>query len=326
MSVEKMNADDVVVFPKTKTGKEMSWRRSKENLANTINEFIITPTKEGVSFNKKQRLEEDMLTGKKAKTLFYKPSYSSGNGTNEIRDLLGGRYFDNPKPVELIKDFIAIASREGIILDFFSGSATAAQAVMELNARDQGNRRYIMVQLPEETDISSEASKAGYKNICEIAKDRIRKAGERIVEQYQSSPGIESLDIGFKVFKLADTNLKEWDEETIDIEKELLDLVEPLKEGRTQEDVVYEILLKYGIDLIVPIEVKQIASKTVYSVGNGHLLICLDQEVSIEQIEEMAKFQPARIVFYDEGFKNDTVRTNAQQILKRFGVKDIRVI
>ncbi|WP_040209109.1 site-specific DNA-methyltransferase [Neobacillus jeddahensis] len=326
MSVEKMKTDDLVVYPKTKNGKEMSWRRSKENLANTINEFIITPTKDGVAFNKKQRLDEDMVNGKKAKTLFYKPSYSSGNGTNEIRDLLGGRYFDNPKPVELLKDFIRIAAREGIILDFFSGSATAAQATMELNAVDKGKRRFIMVQLPEMTDKSSEAYKAGYKNICDIAKERIRRAGKKIVEEHQASNGNDSLDIGFKVFKLSNTNLKEWNEESLDLEKELLDIVEPIKAGRTQEDVVYEILLKYGIDLNVPIDITNIAGKTVYSVGMGYLLICLDYELTLEQIEEMAKRNPARIVFYDEGFKDDTVRTNAQQILKRYGVDDIRVI
>ncbi|MGO0715569.1 site-specific DNA-methyltransferase [Bacillus subtilis] len=183
-----------------------------------------------------------------------------------------------------------------------------------------------MIQLPEITDEKSEAFKAGYKNICEIGKERIRKAGKKIIDELKDDKTRRDLDIGFKVFKLDETNLKMWDEESIDLENTLLDIVEPIKEGRTQFDVVYEILLKYGIDITVPIEELIIANKAVYSVGMGYLLICLERDLSLEQIEEMAKQQPARIVFYDEGFKDDTVRTNAQQILKRYGIEDIRVI
>ncbi len=183
-----------------------------------------------------------------------------------------------------------------------------------------------MVQLPELTNEKSEAYKAGYKNICEIGKERIRRAAELVLEENKNNKEKENADLGFKVFKLDDTNLKLWNEETTHLEETLFDLIDPVKEGRTQEDVVYEILLKYGIDLTVPIEEKMIASKTVYSVGMGYLLVCLDRDLTLEQIEEMAKNQPERIVFYDEGFKDDTVRTNAQQILKRYGIEDIRVI
>ncbi|MEW4308042.1 site-specific DNA-methyltransferase [Rossellomorea marisflavi] len=232
--------------------------------------------------------------------------------------------FDSPKSTEVIKELLKMLSDDNAtVLDFFSGSSSTAHAVLKLNAEEQAARKFIMVQLQEPTDEKSDAYKAGYKNICEIGKERIRKAGEKIKTQHALT---DELDTGFKVFKLDETNLKIWDEESLNLEKDLLDLIDPVKENRTQEDVVYEILLKYGIELTVPIEEKIIASKNVYLVGMGYLLICLEQNLELDEIEEFAKLSPARIVFYDEGFKDDTVRTNAQQILKRYGVHDIRVI
>jgi adenine-specific DNA-methyltransferase len=258
---------------------------------------------------------------------YWDSTATNKQGKKRILELFGENYFDTPKPVPLIERMLQIASnKDSIVLDFFSGSATTAEAVMKLNSEDGGKRKFIMVQLPETCDKKSEAYKAGYANICEIGEERIRRAGQKICEKNADKEGIEQLDIGFKVFKLDETNLKIWNEESILIEKDLLDLIEPVKEGRTQEDVVYEILLKYGIDLTVPIEETKIAEKTVYSVGMGYLLICLERDLTLEQIEEMAKQQPARILFYDEGFKDDTGRTNAQQILKRYSVQDIRVI
>ncbi|HDX9538234.1 MULTISPECIES: site-specific DNA-methyltransferase [Bacillus] len=258
---------------------------------------------------------------------YWDSTATNKQGKKRILDLFGENYFDTPKPVSLIERMLQIASDRGsIVLDFFSGSATTAEAVMKINAEDGGKRKFIMVQLPEICDVKSQAYKAGYVNICEIGEERIRRAGQKILEEHQNKEGIEQLDIGFKVFKLDETNLKAWDEESMDLEKDLLDLVEPVKQGRTQEDVVYEILLKYGIDLTVPIEETSINGKSVFSVGLDYLLICLELDLTLEHIEEMAKKQPARIVFYDESFKSDTVRTNAQQILKRHGVEDIRVI
>jgi adenine-specific DNA-methyltransferase len=234
---------------------------------------------------------------------------------------------DSPKPIKMIKDFLGWFTEDGdIILDFFSGSATTAHAILEINAERNEKRHFILVQIKELLKENSEAFKVGYQNICEIGKERIRRAGQKIVEENKDKEGIENLDIGFKVFKLDDTNLKVWDEDSADLERDLLDLINPIKEGRTQEDVVYEILLKYGVDLTVPIEETKVVDKVVYSVGMGYLLICLERDLTLEHIEEIAKKKPARVVFYDEGFKDDTVRINAQQILKRYGVEDIRVI
>ena len=208
LNITRQASDDYEVYPKTVDGKEMSWRRSPEFLLKTKDEFIITKTNNGISFNKKQRLEDDIRRGKKAKTLFYKPEYSSGNGTSLIKELFNGRLFDNPKPLTLIKDMLSIGSSNNvdmdddtslisseespIILDFFSGSATTAHAVMQLNAEDGGKRKFIMVQLPEVTDEKSEAFKAGFKNICEIGKERIRRAGKQLLKTtIQTGGGME---------------------------------------------------------------------------------------------------------------------------------------
>ena len=206
LNITRQASDDYEVYPKTVDGKEMSWRRSPEFLLKTKDEFIITKTNNGISFNKKQRLEDDIRRGKKAKTLFYKPEYSSGNGTSLIKELFNGRLFDNPKPLTLIKDMLSIGSSNNvdmdddtslisseespIILDFFSGSATTAHAVMQLNAEDGGKRKFIMVQLPEVTDEKSEAYKAGYKNICEIGKERIRRAGKQLLKTTIQTGGV----------------------------------------------------------------------------------------------------------------------------------------
>lgn len=333
MDVVKRNESDYIVYPKTKDGKEMSWRRSPETLRSSLDEFIITPTKDGIAFNKKQRLDDDMRFGKKPKTLFYKPEYSSGNGTSLVKNLLGDRIFDNPKPVSLIKDFCSIGSKEGIILDFFSGSSTTAQAVMELNSEDNCNRKYIMVQIPELFNEKSIASKKGYKNICEIGKERIRRAGDKIKEVNKDKVGIEDLDIGFKVFKLDSSNINRWDSSyEQDLEQNLLSSIENIKEGRNEEDILYEVLLKYGIDLNVPIEEHDINGKKVFDIGFGAIITCLDDNLTLDIVEGIGRLKEeldpdvCRVVFMDNGFSSDSVKTNAVQILKKFNIEDVKSI
>jgi adenine-specific DNA-methyltransferase len=317
---------------KTPSGKiidppEKGWRWSKETLEEKISTGEIIFNKDETSIIRKIYLKN--LEGRAPETIWFgKEVGTTREGNKVIKELFDNTLpFDTPKPVELIKRAIQLSNeKDGIILDFFAGSSTTAHAVMELNAEDNGNRKFIMVQLGEETDETSVAYKTGYKNIAEIGKERIRRAGKKILKDNQDKDNIGSLDTGFKVFKLDDTNLKLWDEESLDLEKDLLDMIDPVKEDRTQEDVVYEILLKYGIDLTVPIEQTSVLGKKIFSIGMGFLIICLERDLSLNHIEEMSKLKPARIVFYDEGFKDDTVRTNAQQILKRYGVEDIRVI
>ena len=251
--------------------------------------------------------------------------------SNELKALGMGGYFDYPKPVGLIKYLVrATTDQDDLVMDFFAGSSTTAQAVMELNAEDGGNRRFIMVQIPEPIDEKSKAYQDGFKTITDIGQERIRRAGQKIAADLQEKDNGMQIDIGFKVFSLDETNLKLWDQETDDLEGELWQQVEPIKEGRTEEDVVYEILLKYGIELTVPIEKELVDDYPVYVVetGTSSLLICLARDLSLEFIDTLANnYQHCkRMVFYDEGFQNDTVRINAQQIFKRNGIEDVRVI
>jgi adenine-specific DNA-methyltransferase len=240
-----------------------------------------------------------------------------------------------PKPVSLIKflvNTITYFDKDAIVLDFFAGSATTAHAVMQLNAEDGGNRRFIMVQLPEPTDEKSDAYKAGYKNISEIGKERIRRAGEKIKEENKDKENIENLDIGFKVFKLDTSNIRKWQPDYDNLEQSLMDYVDNFVEGRTELDVVYEIMLKYGLDLTYPVDEFTIAGKKVYSIGYGMLMICLDNEITTEvakgiltKIKELSP-ESSRVVFKDNGFKSDSNKTNIKEILKSGGIEEFITI
>ena len=225
--------------------------------------------------------------------------------------------------LKIMIEMVQVSSNE-IILDFFCGSATTAHAVMQLNAEDSGNRQFIMVQLPEPCTEKTEAYKAGFKTIADIGKERIRRAGEKIPST------IENLDIGFKVFKLDSSNIKPWDADFDNLEDTLLNIVDNIKEDRSEDDVLTEILLKNGLDLTVPIEVHQVNGKTVYAIGFGALVVCLADDISLEVVEGIghlkAELAPEvmRVVFKDSGFKDDVVKTNAIQILKQFGIDDVK--
>ena len=240
--------------------------------------------------------------------------------------------FDFAKPMELIKYLISIVNnnQDIYVLDFFSGSATTAHATMQLNAEDGGNRKFIMVQLPEPTDEKDEAYKAGYMNICEIGKERIRRAGENIKEE----KGLEAqnLDIGFKVLKLDTFNIRKWQLDYDNLEQSFLDYTDKYVEGRAELDVVYEIMLKYGLDLTYSVDEFVIADKKVYSIGFGMLMICLDNEITtevakgiLEKIKELAP-ESTRVVFKDNGFKTDSNKTNIKEILKSGGIEEFITI
>jgi adenine-specific DNA-methyltransferase len=240
--------------------------------------------------------------------------------------------FDNPKQLSFMKRIISIFDKDSVVLDFFSGSATTAHAVMQLNAEDGGNRKFIMVQLPEPTDEKSEAYKAGYKNICEIGKERIRCAGEKIKEENKDKENIENLDVGFKVLKLDTSNIRKWQPDYDNLEQSLLDYVDNYMEGRTELDVVYEIMLKYGLDLTYPVDEFTLAQKKVYSIGFGMLMICLDDEITTEvakgilgKIKELSP-ESSRVVFKDNGFKSDSNKTNIKEILKSGGIEEFITI
>jgi adenine-specific DNA-methyltransferase len=240
--------------------------------------------------------------------------------------------FDNPKPTKLlthlIKPILSKIENE-IILDFFSGSGTTADAVMQLNAEDNGNRKFIQVQLPEIVDDKSEAYKAGYKTITEIGKERIRKAGKKIAEENPDK--VKNLDLGFKIFKLDSSNIKGWDGNPDNLEQSLFDTQDNIKTDRTEEDVLFEILLKYGLDLTLPIEEKIIEGRKVFNVGLGALFICLADDINSKVAEgigawkQLVNPETCRVIFKDSGF-TDVEKTNAVQTLKRFGIHEIKSI
>lgn len=245
----------------------------------------------------------------------------------------GKNPFETPKPVRLIKRILQVSTDNEepyIILDFFSGSSTTAHASIELNSSDKGNRKFIMVQLPELTDEKSEAYKAGYKNICEIGKERIRRAGDKIVSENKDKEGIENLDIGFKVFKLDSSNLKSWDSSIDNLEQNLLDMESNLKKDRTNEDLLYEILLKSGVELTAKIEEIKVGYNTLYNIGQGALLACLDDKITQDVIDEIPKhkspFMDTKVIFKEAGFMSDAAKINAVQNLKQFKIEDVRSV
>lgn len=235
--------------------------------------------------------------------------------------------FDTPKPTKLIKQIAYISCAENdIILDFFSGSATTAHAVMKLNAEDGGHRKFIMVQLPEKTDEESEAYKAGYKNICEIGKERIRRAGRKIKEDAGLTAPTD-LDIGFRCLRLDSSNMENvyyTPEKTQ--QQDLFSLVDNVKPDRTPEDLLFQVMLDLGVLLSSPIEVKEIAGKKVFNVADGFLLACFDHDVTEETVKAIAQMKPYYAVFRDSSMANDSVATNFDQIFETYSPETVRKV
>ncbi|WP_198403145.1 site-specific DNA-methyltransferase [Faecalibacterium prausnitzii] len=249
-------------------------------------------------------------------------------GAKDVKELLGtGDIFTNPKPVRLIKRILYLATKkDGIVLDFFSGSSTTAHAVMQLNAEDGGHRKFIMVQLPEKTDEKSEAYKAGYKNICEIGKERIRRAGRKIKEDAGLTAPAD-LDIGFRCLRLDSSNMENvyyMPEETR--QQDLFSLVDNVKPDRTPEDLLFQVMLDLGVLLSSPIEVKEIEGKRVFNVAEGFLLACFDHDVTEETVKAIAQMKPYYAVFRDSSMANDSVATNFDQIFETYSPDTVRKV
>lgn len=257
----------------------------------------------------------------------FKDSKHNDEGQKETAKLIGKKIFSAPKHKRLIEKILRISTKEtDILVDFFSGSCPTAQAVLDLNKEDSGKRKFIMVQLPEPCEENTEAYKAGYSTIAEIGKERIRRVISKITEENPEYQG----DLGFEVFKLDSSNIKPWDVDADNLEQSLLNLVENIKPEGSEQNVLYEILLKYGLDLTIPIEERTIGGKKVYVIGSGALVLCMDRNVSLEVVEGIAalkdELQPElmRVVFRDRGFQDDVVKTNAVQILRQNGIEDVR--
>ena len=253
----------------------------------------------------------------------------TADGTTEIRDLFGKDVFDFSKPSSLIERLIKQgAEDECIILDFFAGSASTAQAVLQLNQKDGGKRNYVLVQLPEPT------GRADYPTIAEITKERIRRAAKKLNESDQESLSFNRTtvpDRGFRVFKLAGSNFTEWDarlpHDSDTLEKQLELHVDHIRQGRTSDDLLYELLLKSGFPLTTPVEKNSLVGKTVYSVAGGALMICLDRSLTLDLIRAIADMKPERVVCLDEGFAgNDQLKANAVQTFKTKGVTSFKTV
>ena len=316
------------------------WRYSKATMEEKYKQGLIVRTANGLQ--QKYYLSQ-AKNSRRTVTTWWEEEFLTSSATKQLSKLMEGKLFDNPKNINLLLRMLKMITKfekEAMILDFFSGSATTAHAVMQLNAEDGGNRKYIMVQLPEICDEKSEAYKAGYKNICEIGKERIRRAGEKIKEEVERANSQLKLgeeykklpDIGFKVFKLDSSNIKEWDSETEDLKQSLFDSMDNIKSDRTPLDVLYEILLKYGLDLNVTIE----ENENFYSIGGGTLLVNLDKEIDMNIIDSMSEEYrnlleidgdfKTTVILRDSAFKNDVDKTNAMKKLEQIGIKEVRSI
>ena len=239
-------------------------------------------------------------------------------------NLFGKAFFTYTKPESLIKALtLQATAKDSIVLDFFSGSATTAHAVMQLNAEDGGHRKFIMVQLPEPCDEKSEAYKAGYKNICEIGKERIRRAGAKIKEE--SPLTTQGLDIGFRVLKCDTSNMKDVYYNPADFEPTLFDTtVDNIKEDRTPEDLLFQVMLDLGVLLSSKIEEIAIAGKKVFNVAEGFLIACFDDKVTEETIKEIAMQKPYYFVMRDSSMANDSVAANFEQIFAAYSPDTVR--
>lgn len=303
-------------------GGRWIWSKDKFDAAYANNEIVISKNSSGYSVRFKQYLRDKNGKMRKGTPLSLIASVFNQEGTKEFAELMGDkRIFDFPKPSDLIKFLLSLNINGGTtdftIIDFFSGSSSTAHAVMKLNAEDGGNRKFIMVQLPELTDEKSEAYKAGYKNICEIGKERIRRAGKKIKEENADKEGIDKLDTGFRVLKLDSSNMEnvyytpqEFDEQSL--------FNENVKPDRSSEDLLFQVMLDLGIELSAKIETRQMAGKNVHFVDGNYLIACFDKDVNESAITEIARLKPVYFVMRDASAANDNVIDNFEQIFRHY--------
>ncbi len=356
------NGEDV--YPIRNDGTEGCWRWGKtamfDAIANNNCEFVARGDGTYIVYEKVRTKTERY----KPYRTFISDTGSTADGSKGVKSLFAEKkVFDFPKPINLMRYLLQVASdsKESMVLDFFSGSATTAHAVMQLNAEDGGNRKFIMVQLPEETDVKSEAYKAGYKNICEIGKERIRRAGAEIKrtagkikientqreleytekpakyvfnDVYVTEPSVtleqyktEDLDVGFRVLKLDSTNMKDVYYSPADYEMSMFEtLADNIKEDRTPEDLLFQVMLDLGILLSSKIEESTIAGKKVFYVDNGSLCACFDENINEETITAIAKKKPDYFVMRDSSMASDSVATNFDQIFATYSPDTVRKV
>lgn len=344
LSLIRQTEDDIEITPLKSDGNDGRWRWGKERVAANIDDLEASYVKKSNKWNISYRvflqnatstpiegdddLDEDEddfeANGSIPKSIWMGGEFSTDSGKRSFKKLIPETPLEYPKSVALLKRCIYYGTNgSDIILDFFFGSGTLAQALFEVESENPKGRRFIGVQLPEPCDRNKKHS---FKTIADIAKARMRRAGEAIAKNSADSPK----DVGFKVFKLDSTNIKPWELDFDLTEQDLEDQISNIKHGREDVDVLYEVLLKYGLDLTLPITEHSVAGQKVFDIGMGALMICLSNDITLDVVEGIAKLkdelQPEvmRVVFKDAGFADDVVKTNAVQTLKQAGIEDVR--
>ena len=318
--------DGVEIWP----DKQWIWEKKRLYDAYNKGELVINEKNGKYSVRFKQYLRDENGVMRKGKPLSLLTFVFNQDGTKEMEELLGRGVFDFPKPTELIKYFLSfrineIEDNEYTVLDFFSGSSTTAHAVMRQNAEDNGKRKFIMVQVPQLCADGTVAKKQGYSNICEIAKERIRRAGKKIKED--SPLTTQDLDIGFRVLKCDTSNMKDVYYSPADYEADLFDfMTDNIKEDRTPEDLLFQVMLDLGIELSSKIEETEIAGKKVFDVADGFLIACFDADVTDETIKAIAQKQPYYFVMRDSSLANDSVAANFEQIFAAYSPDTVRKV
>ena len=316
----------IELYPLESQGVNTVWRWGKPKSQENLNINIKAKPMRNGSYMIVEKYREGRMM---ARSVWWDKDANTEKGTLLVKDLMDGKVFDYPKPVELLMRTIEMGTdfdESAYVLDFFSGSGTTAHAVMQLNAKDGGNRKFIMVQLPEKTDEKSEAYKAGYKNICEIGKERIRRAGRKIKEDAGLTAPTD-LDIGFRCLRLDSSNMEDvyyTPEKTQ--QQDLFSLVDNVKPDRTPEDLLFQVMLDLGVLLSSPIEATEIAGKKVFNVANGFLLACFDHDVTDETVKAIAQMKPYYAVFRDSSMANDSVATNFDQIFETYSPETVRKV
>ena len=316
--------DGTMIMPK----KQWLWSKERVMEALKNDDIEIVMGKDGWVVSSKQYLREEDGSIRPAKMLSIIDDVYTQHGTNEMIQIMGNaKIFQYPKPSAFIKKLVSVVTenKDEYVMDFFSGSAATAHAVMQLNAEDGGHRKFIMVQLPEVTDENSEAYKAGYKTICEIGKERIRRAGAKIKEE--AGLAAQNLDTGFRVLKCDTSNMKDVYYNPAEYEVNMFSRLEDnIKEDRTPEDLLFQVMLDLGVLLSGKIEESTIAGKKVFNVEDNYLIACFDSDVSEETIKAIAKQKPYYFVMRDSSMASDSVATNFDQIFATYSPDTVRKV
>ena len=314
VSSEKNLIHTDVVYPETAEGIQTCWTWGKEKIDKQSQLLLAERLGEDWRVFRKDYLIDS--TGNTAVTLiksvWVDKEVNNDYGRKAVKELFGSALMDFPKPVDLITKLAKTQCSDAIILDFFSGSATTAHAVMQLNAEDGGNRQYIMVQLPEITDEDSEAYKAGYKNICEIGKERIRRAATKIQEETGAD-----IDYGFRVFRVDSSNMKDVYRNPQELNQDMFsELSDNIKDDRTGEDLLIQVMLAFGLSLSLPMQTREVAGCPVYYVAENSLVACFADQLPEELVRQIAGEKPLQVVFRDSSFSSDAARINVEEIFK----------